>query len=87
MSEDLITKIVKINPHPTEAIVLRLNQGKVEFDEMRHIFDCVKSTFPNNVVVAIPDYASLQSCSKDVLENIISDISEIIDGLCVGLCV
>ncbi len=48
---------------------------------MRRLFDCVKSTFPNNVVVAIPDYASLQSCSKDVLENIISEISEIVDGL------
>lgn len=81
MNEDLITKVVKINPHPTEAIVLGFNRGKVELDEIRHLLDCVKSTFPNSAVIAIPDYANLQSCSKDVLENIISEISEIIDGL------
>lgn len=41
----------------------------------------LKNAFPNNKVVAIPDRTSLESCSKDVLENIISIISEIIEEL------
>lgn len=79
--ENVITKIEKIDPHPTEAIVVGFNFDDVRLEEMRHLFDIIKSKFPDNIVVAIPDYVSLQSCSKDVLENMISMISEIIDEL------
>jgi len=34
-----------------------------------------------NTVIALPDKISLESCSKDVLENIISMIAEIIEEL------
>ena len=37
--------------------------------------------FPDNKVIALPDIASLESCSKDVLENIISMITVIIEKL------
>lgn len=70
-----------IHPHPTEAIVLRLNPDDICVDETRHLFDYVKSKFPENTVMMIPTYANLQSCSKDVLENIISMISDIIESL------
>ena len=48
---------------------------------MKDFFEIIQSKFPNNTIIAIPDYVSLSSCSKDVLENIISMISEIIDRL------
>ena len=81
MVERLVTQIEKLEPHPTEAIVLSFNFDSVRLDEMKHWFNIIKSKFPDNTVVAIPDYISLQSCSKDVLENLISMIAEIIEEL------
>ena len=81
MIDNAITRIEKLEPHPTEAIVVGFNFDNVHFNEMDHLFKMIKSEFPNNTVIAIPDYISLQSCSKDVLENIISMIAEIIEGL------
>lgn len=78
---DLRLQVEMLHPHPTEAIVLRYNFDDFNVDEARILFDYVKSKFPQNTVVAIPVYTSLRSCSKDVLENIISMISEIIDDL------
>ena len=80
MMDNIVTRIEKLKPHPTEAIILGFNFNDTNVRTMNEVFDYVKSKFPNNVVVAIPDYVSLES-SKDVLENIISAISVIIDGL------
>ena len=81
MVNDIITKIEKIDPHPTEAIVVGFNFDDVPLGDMQHWFNIIRDKFPDNTVVAIPDYISLQSCSKDVLENIISMITEIIEEL------
>lgn len=78
---DIITKIEKLEPHPTEAIVVGFNFNDVNVENAECIFDEIKDKFPNNTVVAIPDFISLKSCSKDVLENIISAIAEIIEEL------
>lgn len=78
---DIITKIEKLEPHPTEAIVVGFNFNDVNVENAKRIFDEIKDKFPNNTVVAIPDFISLKSCSKDVLENIISAIAEIIEEL------
>lgn len=72
-------KIYMLKPHPTEAIVVDYAMEEVDFETVRRIVDSVKEQFPNNVVIALPDKTSLESCSKDVLENIISMISEVID--------
>lgn len=77
----VMTKVEKIEPHPTEAIVVSFNFDNIDLDDMRGLFSYIESKFPNNTVVAIPDYISLQSCSKDVLENMISMIAEIIEVL------
>lgn len=77
----LQTRVEKLEPHPTEAIVLGFDFDQINLDDALDLFNNIKSKFPNNTVVAIPHYISLGSCSKDVLENIISMISEIIDGL------
>lgn len=81
MVDNIITKIEKLEPHPTEAIVVGFNCDDLPLNEMKNLFDIIKSKFPDNIVVAIPDNISLQSCSKDVLENIISMITEIIEEL------
>lgn len=72
-------KINMLKLHPTEAIVVSFATNKICFDECESIYEKVKSKFPNNVVIALPDSVSLESCSKDVLENIISMIQEVID--------
>lgn len=79
--ENIITKIEKLDPHPTEAIVVSWNFNDIDLDNMKNLFNVIQSKFPDNTVVAIPDHISLQSCSKDVLENIISMIAEIIEEL------
>ena len=81
MIDNIVTRIEKLKPHPTEAIVMSFNLNDVNVCAANSIFNRIKSQFPNNTVVAIPDYVSLESCSKDVLENYISMISEIIDEL------
>ena len=77
----IINDIQKLSPHPTEAITLFYNMENTTLEEINNIFDSVKNNFPKNKVIAIPNKTSLESCSKDVLENIISMISEIIEEL------
>jgi hypothetical protein len=81
MTDNIVTRIEKLDSHPTEAIVLGFNFNDINLDDMYDLFNDIKSKFPDNTVVAIPDYISLQSCSKDVLENMISMIAEIIEEL------
>ena len=79
MIDNIITKIEKLEPHPTEAIAIGFNFDDTTLDAMNSIFNYIKSKFPDNIIVAVPDYISLQSWSKDVLENYISMIEEIIE--------
>ena len=81
MINNIVKRIEKLEPHPTEAIVIEFNFNDIKVDDMKNLFEIIQSKFPNNTIIAIPDYVSLSSCSKDVLENIISMISEIIDRL------
>lgn len=79
--EELITRIEKLKPHPTEAITLFYNFDDVTVEDVSNMVKQLSDKFPQNTVIAIPDKVSLESCSKDVLENIISMIVEIIDSL------
>ena len=78
---ELITRIEKLKPHPTEAITLFYNFDDVDVEDIRDIVEHLSKKFTTNTVVALPDKISLESCSKDVLENIISMIAEIIEQL------
>lgn len=78
---ELITRIEKLKPHPTEAITLFYNFDDIDAESVRNVVDCLGEKYPKNTIIAIPDKESLESCSKDVLENIISMISEIIESL------
>ena len=79
--EELITRIEKLKPHPTEAITLFYNFDDVDAESVCNIVEHLSKKFTTNTVVALPDKVSLESCSKDVLENIISMIAEIIEQL------
>jgi hypothetical protein len=78
---ELITRIEKLKPHTTEAITLFFNFEDMTIKEVSDMVKHLSNKFPENTVIAIPDKASLESCSKDVLENIISMISEIMEKL------
>lgn len=77
----LNSKIKTIDLHPTEAVVLSFNFDDYNTDDIQNIFESVKNELPKNTIMVIPDKISLESCSKDVLENIISMISVIIEQL------
>ena len=79
--DELITRIEKLKPHPTEAITLFYNFDDVDAESIRDIVEHLSKKFTTNTVIALPDKVSLESCSKDVLENIISMITEIIEQL------
>lgn len=72
--------VESIEPHPTEAIVMQFSDN-FNIDEAKRILRDIESKFPYSTIVAIPDYVTLQSYSKDTLENIISSIGEIIEEL------
>ena len=71
--------IQTVKPNPTEAIVLTFDTREATLKDAAEYVRRVKSAFPDNVVLALPDYISLHSCSKDVLENYISLIASVID--------
>lgn len=79
--EELITRVEKISPHPTEIITLFYDMRKLHLNQASNILEMLRNEFPNNKVIALPDTTSLESCSKDVLENIISMITVIIEEL------
>ena len=79
--EELITRIEKLKPHPTEAITLFYSFDDVGAKSVSDIVEYLSKKFTTNTVIALPDKVSLESCSKDVLENIISMIAEIIEHL------
>ena len=79
--EELITRIEKLKPNPAEAITLFYNFDDADAENLRDIVECLSKKFNTNTVIALPDNVSLKSCSKDVLEDIISTIAEIIEHL------
>ena len=78
---ELIMRIEKLEPHSKEAIVLFYNPHTLNLEGVSSIWKALSNKFSENTVIALPDNVSLESCSKDVLENIISQISEIIEEL------
>lgn len=63
---------------PTDSIVLFYDTDKTRLSELSDIVDMLKEKFPDNNVLALPNHTSLEKCSKNVLEDIISMISNIV---------
>ena len=78
--EELITRIEKLKPHPTEAITLFYDM-KTPCSQICKVVNYLHKEFPDNKVIALPDNTTLETCSKDILENIISMIAVIIEEL------
>lgn len=76
-----ILKIEKIKPDPTEVITLFYDNKLSKPNELKIVMEILKNKFPDNKIIALPNNMNLETCSKDVLENIISLITEIIEGL------
>jgi hypothetical protein len=79
--EEIITRIEKLKPHPTEAITLFCNMDNMDVQTVDGIVKYLSEKFPENAIIALPDNVTLGGCRKDVLENIISMIAEIIESL------
>lgn len=79
--KEIISKIETINPHPKEAIVLYCDVNKISPDTLEKLGKSLKNIFPNNKIIILPKTTQLESLSKDILENIISHISEVIDEI------
>lgn len=79
--QGLLSNVKKLDPHPTEAITLFYDREDMDELDVSDAVYLLQEKFPNNKVIALPNKESLESCSKDVLENIISMISEIIESL------
>ena len=61
MMDNIVERIEKLKPHPTEAIVLSFNYNSTNVCTMNEVFNHVQSTFPTNVAVALPHYVNLES--------------------------
>lgn len=79
--KELITRVEKLEPHPTEAITLFYDMDNMDVLIISNMVKHLSEKFPENAVIAIPDKNSLESCSKDILVNVISMITEIIESL------
>ena len=79
--EQLFNRIETVRMHPTEAIVLFYRLEQCTTKELYYQTTMLKKKFPKHHLLVLPEYYSLESCSKDVLENYISAISDVIDKL------
>ena len=77
----IVEDIKKLSPHPTEVITMFYDMDNVACKEVGDMMNFLHKELPDTKIIALPNKTSLESCSKDVLENIISMISEIIESL------
>lgn len=82
ISNNFLTKLETIEPRPTEAIVLYANSdGMKNIEELGVIFKIVQKEFPNNKVICISDKVDLKLWNRDMLENYIDTLNEILEEL------
>lgn len=77
----IVENIKKLSLHPTEAVTMFYDMDNVDCKQVSDMMIFLHKELPDTKIIALPDKVSLESCSKDVLENIISMIAEIIESL------
>lgn len=77
----IVEDIKKLSLHPTEAVTMFYDMSNIDCDQVVNILAFLHKEFPHTKIIALPNTTSLETCSKDVLENIISMIAEIIESL------
>lgn len=80
LKEMLNTKISKIDPAPSEAIVFTFGD-KFTIEDTYNYYKIVKSAFPDNVVVGIPNSTLLQALGEKALRSSIDTIELAISQL------
>lgn len=79
IKDETIKSIETINPKPTDTIVLRF--GDINADEMQCCFNHVQKKFPNNKIVTLPSTVELEVASKELWEDYIKTIYEVIQTM------
>lgn len=74
--DGLACKIEKLNVDPENAILLRWNFEDMDLYTLSETMKKLEYKFPNNTIVAIPDSASLQECTKDFLCSLVDTLVE-----------
>ena len=78
---DIITSIEKLEPRPTEAIVLTFDANNIKVEEIVAYSEALKRKFPANKIICLPSSMSLNVFSKNTLENWIAMVSKVIEEL------
>ena len=79
-NDGIITETNILSAKSTDSIVLFYDTDKMRLDNLENIVKALGVKFPDNNVIALPNYTSLENCSKSVLEETISMISEILES-------
>lgn len=69
-------QIENIHPGPEDVIVFKYSLNDYCFDEVMNIFNTINEAFSNNKVVGIPDNVTLQTCTKEEIQDIILYLQE-----------
>lgn len=73
-----IEMINTVNPKPTDTIVVRFKD--IPVDELKMYCEQMQKIFPNNNVIALPDNAYLEVCSRELWNDYIQIINEYINN-------
>ena len=66
--------IETLKPDSDEIIVFKFKTEPIDLDNMSQIFINIQNAFPNNTVVAIPDYSCFEVFTKNTLISFLQDI-------------
>lgn len=75
----VIAEVSKINPKYDDIIILYYPYGEVPYDQLAREYKYISKIFKDNKLIAIPNTTSLETCSKDNLNNIIKYLEETIN--------
>jgi hypothetical protein len=52
-------KVAYIHPESGDVVVARFDQGTVDFCDAKQIYDALAASFPENKVILVPDWVSI----------------------------
>lgn len=80
ISNNFLIKLETIEPRPTEVVVLYFDSD-CSLDELENICKTIQKEFPNNKVICISDKVDLKLWDRDMLENYINTLNDILKEL------
>lgn len=73
-----VDMVKSINPAPTDVIVWEYDMENMSCEFAYKVFRVVREAFPNNKTIGIPNKDSIKVCNKMELEEIVSNIQELL---------